>query len=211
MDTTRSPYPGLQPFDVDDAPYYYGRRAVIEKLVGMVARPEGKATFSFVGIIGESGSGKSSLVRAGLLPALSQIDAPGGPWRFGVASPGNDMLGNICHALAMAAIVPREQLQDCLNSLRCDTSSLRHIVEAANSRSPRARFLLVIDQLEEMFTYSVDVNRRDFALESLLTACALPDAPMSVVATIRSDFYGECAQNPRLAELYRPRRYFLPP
>ena len=120
-------------------------------------------------------------------------------------------MGNICHALAMAAIVPEEQQQDCLNSLRGDTSSLRHMVEAANSRSPRASFLLVIDQLEEMFTYSVDVNRRDFALESLLTACALPDASISVVATIRSDLYGECAQNPRLAEALSSSQILLAP
>lgn len=155
----------------------------------MVAAPEGKSKFAFVGIIGESGSGKSSLVRAGLLPALSRDASPGGPWRFGLARPGNNILDSICYALAAADVGREEQLREFINSSRGDTRALRSLMESANKPGSEGRFLLVLDQLEEVFTYTHD-SGREFALETVLTACALPEAPLSIVATIRSDYYG---------------------
>ena len=164
MDTVPSPYPGLRSFGTEDAPYYFGRRTLIEKLAKMVSAPDEKSNSAFVGIIGESGTGKSSLVRAGLLPALSRDDSPGGQRRFGVIRPGNNILDNICEALARAEIGPREEFRNALK--RGDTHTLRSAIQSSVGREPRQRFLLVLDQFEEVFAYQHDQSADSEACRS---------------------------------------------
>ena len=168
------PFKGLASFEPVDAEYYFGRERLVAELV---ARLVGSG---FLGIVGPSGSGKSSVLRAGLLPALAGGVLPGsGSWRRWLLRPGERPLDSLATVLVSGA---RDPLGEALDALPDDT-----------------RLLLAVDQLEELFTACrSDTERAAFA-ETLARAAADPRAV--VVVALRADFYGRFAEYPELAEL----------
>ena len=96
LETTAGPFPGLRPYEVDEAAFFFGRDGQVGKLVERLRRSR------FLAVVGTSGSGKSSLVRAGLLPALrgGMMAGAGAGWRVAVLRPGHDPFGNLARALA---------------------------------------------------------------------------------------------------------------
>ena len=208
MSTRASPYPGLRAFTTNDAPYFFGRRKIVNKLSALITDRDQDAKFALSGVLGESGIGKSSLVQAGLIPALRSDHSGGHDWTIAVARPGTDVLRSIYHALSAAQIAPEPRN---LESIYQDAGSLRRLVETAVAHGLKGRLLLVIDQFEEIFRFkgatSIDsveyeriISERGFAVEAILAACALPDPPLTVLITMRSGYYGECAKHPSFAE-----------
>ena len=96
----RAPYPGLRPFQPQEAPIFFGRARQTNEMLKRLERQR------FLAVVGASGSGKSSLVRAGLLPALQDgyLRGVSGDWRFVIARPGVDPFGNLADAFCRAAI-----------------------------------------------------------------------------------------------------------
>src|SRR5262245_62609363 len=90
-----NPFPGLRPFEVDESHLFFGRSGQSQRLIAKLSSTR------FLAVVGTSGSGKSSLVRAGLMPALYSGFMPGAGsgWRMAVMRPGNDPLGNLAQAL----------------------------------------------------------------------------------------------------------------
>jgi WD40 repeat protein/class 3 adenylate cyclase len=160
----RCPYKGLAAFEESDASYFYGR----ERLVGeLAARTVG---MGLLGVVGPSGSGKSSVVMAGLLPSLGAGLLPGSDgWSHAIIRPGEHPLD----ALGAAASV---------------------------SHDPGTRLVLVVDQLEEVFTATADESDRAAFIERLVELARDPDNCV-VVVTIRADYTGHFAPYPELAEL----------
>ena len=175
------PYKGLAAFDVDDAAYSFGR----ERLVGeLAARTVG---VGLLGVVGPSGSGKSSAVLAGLVPSLAAGLLPGSEgWRPVLMRPGER---------------PLLELRSALSSAGFNTNGDGDLAVAIGQLEVNDRLVLIVDQFEELFTTTVDGQERDAFVDALVGAAREDNERAMVVLTIRADFYGHCAEYPELARL----------
>jgi hypothetical protein len=199
-------YPGLRPFDTEDALLFFGRDPQTDELLRHLDDTR------FLAVVGLSGSGKSSLVRAGLLPALRRghLCSAGSQWRFSVMRPGSDPLG----ALARALDETLGERGDRLRTLR--SGSLGLLDASRHGRKADENVLLVVDQFEEIFRFQDAYRQRageaaEF-VELLLAACQEyePAWRVYVVITLRSDYVGECARFRRLPEALNDSQYLVP-
>ena len=179
---TANPYKGLRAFDEADAPDFFGREALTEQLLDRLA--EKVPGERFLAVVGPSGSGKSSVVRAGLVPALRAGALPG--WtraRVAVIIPGLHPMLELVAALRRVAGADGDDLDD----LSLDPADLGQVLELALPR--RSKLVLVIDQFEELFTLVEEEHLRTGFLEALYAAVVEPKGRLGVVITLRADFY----------------------
>ena len=159
--TLPSPYPGLRPFQPEESHLFFGREAQIED---MLARLE---DHRFLAVVGTSGCGKSSLVRAGLIPALEQgfLSDAKPNWRIAVMSPGSAPFDNLTTALLGEAALGHERRSVSQQAASWLQATLRRsplgLVEAvAESHLPEdTNLLLVVDQFEEIFRWTNRLQR----------------------------------------------------
>jgi WD40 repeat protein len=165
------PFKGLAHFDVADAAYFFGRERLVADLYSRVVDS------ALVGIIGPSGSGKSSILRAGLLAALAAGALPGSEgWRAVVLRPGEHPGGELRRALGGQSVA-----------------------QAVAGLSPGQRLVVAVDQLEELFTICADEAERTAFVASLTEAALDPERRVVVGVSLRADFYGRCAAYPEFA------------
>lgn len=177
-----SPFPGLRAFTPRDARIYFGRGHETDELVARVSAG------SFVAVVGASGTGKSSLIGAGLLPRLAAGAVPG--W----ALPEYDAERGAWSALRLTpAQFPAEARSGSLYD-----RMMSRATAALASRPPEAEALLFVDQFEELFT-AVPDELVEPVVAALAAVVATPR--VRVVVTIRSDFYHRCLELPQLASL----------
>lgn len=192
------PYRGLRFFDVQHAPFFFGREALTEWLVDELRRDN-----RFLAILGPSGSGKSSLARAGLVAMLKQGVLDGSAtWPIAIFRPGSRPLESLADTLHGAAGVAAtaSALRDLIESLRGDQRILHLSVRQALREAPvEARLFLLADQFEEVFTLSRDESERQAFIDNLLYASSVADGRAVVVLAMRADFYPKCAAYPGLA------------
>ena len=193
-----NPYRGLHAFQEADAGVFYGRSNFIQQLQSHLAQTR------FLAVVGPSGSGKSSVVKAGLIPALRQGAIPGSEnWFIVEMTPGARPLTELETALMPIAINPPPSL---LEPLQKDERGLTRVLKRIlpiNNRDERSQILLLIDQFEELFTLVEDEAARQHFLASLLAALADPLSQLQIVVTLRADFYDRPLQYPPLGELLR--------
>jgi hypothetical protein len=207
VDWPHHPYPGMAAFNHVQAPIFFGREAETRALLAKLQGPQGQRLLL---VAGRSGSGKSSLVRAGLWAALhdaARTPIPGSEsWVISAMKPNGGSLADPFLALAFGLHQAEPRLPDLgeadreAESLRTDPDGFAALLgRVLDGRPDAAEWLLIIDQFEELFT-SVPEARRDAFLDRLLSALALPR--LRVVATVRSDFLDACAAHAGLrAEL----------
>ncbi|MBW4652089.1 MAG: caspase family protein [Kaiparowitsia implicata GSE-PSE-MK54-09C] len=202
------PYRGLESFEEAHAEYFFGREEMTAKLVEKVAQS------SFVTLMGASGSGKSSLLRAGLMHHLRQGKQIAGSdrWRLKLITPGEHPL----HSLASAFVDPHlpnieraEQLRRAEHFLRDGRLGLGQLVRATLAPETtitsglgdrqRPRMVLVIDQFEELFSLCDDEEERQQFLSCVIAALESPDTSLCVVAGLRADFFSACVRYKNLA------------
>jgi WD40 repeat protein/class 3 adenylate cyclase len=191
---TRNPYKGLRAFAEDDAGDFFGREALTGHLIERLAQTR------FLAVVGPSGSGKSSVVRAGLVPRIRQGALPGSErWNVVEMFPGAYPLEELEAALLRGADKPPTGL---LEQLEQDERGLLRAVKQllANDES---ELVLVVDQLEEVFTLVEDEARRTQFLALLERAVTDPHARLRVVVTLRADFYDRPLLYSGFAELLR--------
>ncbi len=187
----RGPYPGLRPFSEDDAAVFFGREAEVEALWARIERRP------LLAIIGSSGAGKTSFVRAGVVPGR-----PDG-WAAIVCTPGRAPMRGLGRALAP--------------ELTGDLDALRQLVSFEDAevafdllqrwRKPYLGVLLVVDQFEELFTLNpADVQARFAAFLGRLAA----EADIRVVVSLRDDFFIRCCEQPPLAPVLTELTALLP-
>lgn len=214
MNTTdfANPFPGLRCFQAEEDYLFFGRHAQIEDLLGRLRANR------LVAVVGTSGSGKSSLVRAGLLPAIlgggmSQEDSA---WEVAVMRPGGSPLAHLAQSLCDAGLYDADA-EDALPHLQATLSRSRNGLIEALRQSPAgqgAKLLLVVDQFEELFRF----NRASAASQEesvgfvnlLLKATQEAGQSIYVVLTMRSDFLGECSQFLGLAEAVNDGEFLIP-
>ncbi len=179
-DIGHSPYVGLRPFEARHHDLFFGREQESEELHQQVLSQP------FVALIGNSGSGKSSLIGAGLLPRLPAAD-----WRVISLQPRTDLFDSLAASL-VPALYPdpaeqaaqREKLARLLAEPDYRLDHLLHTL--AGSR----RVLLLVDQFEEVFTLNTDRSRQRRAVELLLTL--LRGEAMTLLLSLRADYFGHC-------------------
>ncbi len=203
-----SPFPGLRAFTEDDAPIFFGRGRETDALVQQLENSR------FVAVVGASGSGKSSLVGAGLFPRLKANAIEGSAdWLYARFTPGNDPFEALVTALmdaipALAVDDPferDEKVEERAKRLQDKPERLTGIIEQALKDSDsHIQLLLFIDQFEELFTG--DANYAT-AFAALLAGAAKSDR-VHIIVTMRHDFYHKAVEVPDLAELLRADAVF---
>jgi energy-coupling factor transporter ATP-binding protein EcfA2 len=191
------PYPGLEPFREGMARYFFGREDEIADLQKRLdANP-------FVLVMGPSGSGKSSLVLAGLIPRLWGTEADPSPYLIHTLTPGREPLQSLAMVFVPEPGDPRRK-QLALD-LAQDRHELSRAIQAELRQQPAHfhRMLLVVDQFEEVFTQCDDAAQRDAFIQNLLYACGGADGAAKMVLTLRSDFFTPCYDYDPLVD---PRR-----
>jgi WD40 repeat protein len=187
------PYRGLQFFDVQHAPFFFGREALTEWLLNAL-----RGETRFLAIVGPSGSGKSSLARAGLVAALHRGQVIGSAqWPVVICRPGPDPLESLAVGLEPHA---SDDVLALVDKLQEDRRRL-HITTrvALQNESPRARLVMLVDQFEEVFTLCHDERVRSALIDNLLYAAQVAQGQTLVLLTLRADFYGRCAAYPALS------------
>jgi WD40 repeat protein/DNA-binding SARP family transcriptional activator len=196
-----NPYKGLHPFQEKDAPDFFGREASVQRLLSRL-KEDGPYT-RFLAVVGPSGSGKSSLVRAGLIPALRKGAIPGADgWKIVTILPGSHPLEELITALQrLAAPVDAALWHD----REGDARGLLRIIKHTLPEDEHIEMLLLIDQFEEVFSLVTDENIRRHFLDNLLTALTEPHSRLRVVITLRADCYDRPLLYAELGELVRER------
>jgi hypothetical protein len=203
-----SPYPGLRPFGVDEAPIFFGRDRETDELVQRLTDPTNRLLL----IVGSSGSGKSSLVAAGLLPRLQDNAVPGSEnWvldiRFTPAQVGDNALMALASQLALKLEKQNIQPRELAAELAIHPGQLNEVVEFLLQGRPHwAELLLFMDQFEELFTLVAPSHQESFIS---LIAVAAKMSRVRMVATLRADFYHRCLEHEKLTELLRTGSYPL--
>jgi DNA-binding SARP family transcriptional activator/WD40 repeat protein len=190
----QSPYKGLVAFEAEDREVFFGREAVVE---GLVARLE---TTRLLAVVGASGSGKSSVVRAGILAAVRHDALPGSAaWPTVMMSPGAHPLAELAAQLSLSSGVAAGSL---LDDLEHDARALDLAARQLAASSPTgSRVVLVIDQFEEIFTLCRDPEERRRFIDALAGAATETNGVTTVVNALRADFYGHCGGYPDLGRL----------
>ena len=197
------PYRGLFHFGPDDAEVFFGREVFVEELFAATQ------TLNFITVLGASGSGKSSVVLAGLVPKLQQA----GHWLFTHFRPGSDPF----HALALALVplyTPDLNATERIAQARqlagyfCEgTVPLADVFAQIHQNHPTERVLLIADQFEELYTLCGDQKIRRSFLDTLLASFqsspSQSQSPNVLVATMRVDFLGNALSYPPFGDLLR--------
>jgi energy-coupling factor transporter ATP-binding protein EcfA2 len=204
------PYRGLFAFREEDAPNFFGREDFTDKLSEMVE------TRRLVAVTGPSGSGKSSVVFAGLLPRLQQAAAlrqqQGKAWITASMRPGSRPFESLAAALVPVDRLNRlNDLHDLSGALRSGTTSLAAQAQARlDQNSDASRVLLVIDQFEEVFTLCAEVDVRRAFLDVLVEGVRRNPA-LHIAFTLRADFLGLAYSHRPMADALQDATLILGP
>ncbi|MCE6990066.1 NACHT domain-containing protein [Dyadobacter sp. CY323] len=207
--TLANPFPGLRSYEYEDHALFFGRDAHIRELKNKLL--DGR----FLALIGSSGSGKSSLIKAGLIPSVEESEG-GNRWKVVIFRPGSNPVRSFLTALR--------------NALKNDDPSWEHrdseTIEKEIFQDPRvalallteireAKILLVIDQFEELFRYELaedfsGKSRTTSFVQLLLTLINQRELPVHAVITMRSDYLDHCTEFNGLTEVINKGYYLLP-
>jgi tetratricopeptide (TPR) repeat protein len=212
-----NPFPGLRPYEADEDHLFFGREKQVDELLARLR------TTRFLSVVGTSGSGKSSLIRSGLIPSLYSgfMARAGSTWRIAVFRPGEDPIVQMAAALSRPDVLGRAgdlaEMSRVLVETTLRRGSLGLVEAVREARIPLHENILVfIDQFEELFRFRHvrEVrNSRDEAavfVKLLLEAASQHEIPIYVVLTMRSDFLGDCMQFAGLPEAVTAGQYLVP-
>jgi tetratricopeptide (TPR) repeat protein len=217
------PFPGLRPFAYQDREFFFGRQDQIYALYRRIDR------FRFITVVGSSGSGKSSLVRAGLLPLLDveTREAGGHNWVCCEMRPGDAPLSRLTDLLVSLSVdddpmVASGRRDRIAAQLRRSSFGISEALAETSSVAGKS-LVLVIDQFEELFRYAgssdktgltaEEVRARDEAtqfVQLLLESSHSPSIKTHVLLTMRSDFIGDCARFHGLPEAVCEAQFLTP-
>jgi WD40 repeat protein len=201
------PYRGLASYQPEDAEIFCGRDALIASLIELAARS--RADGGPVIVVGPSGSGKSSLLRAGLIPAVERGDPPfdAEPWRFALCTPGSRPLYELARQITLLVGGTPGAIEEKLLE---DPHSAGTLLRAPDP--PGSRLLIVVDQFEEVFTAEVDDGQRHAFIRALCSAASDQSGSRPLVALgLRADFYLSAVRVPELVQALQDSQLVVGP
>jgi energy-coupling factor transporter ATP-binding protein EcfA2 len=209
-----NPFPGLRPFEPDEDYLFFGREKQTDELLRRLR------TTRFLSVLGHSGSGKSSLVRSGLIPSLhgGAMTRAGSRWRVAIMRPGENPLGNLAASLTAPEALGGGD-DDGLTRSLFETvlrASRLGLVECVRQSQigDTDNVLVLVDQFEEIFRYkrsrSADGGDEAAAFVKLLLAAHESEIPIYIAITMRSDFIGDCMEFSTLPEVVNEGIYLVP-
>ncbi|MEN2281651.1 hypothetical protein AAGF08_05880 [Algoriphagus sp. SE2] len=212
-----NPFPGLRSFEEEEEYLFFGRENQIDELLSKLNKTR------LLAVVGASGSGKSSLVKSGLIPALHSgyLSNAGSGWRICTLKPGNDPIGNLSEALSSEEILGENQVTPNTSAiiesiLRRSSKGIAETIRQL-SDSKDQNILIVVDQFEELFRFSkyeksVSKGTRDAVvfINLLLEISARTQGRIYIVFTMRSDFLGDCSEFRGLPEAINDGQYLIP-
>jgi hypothetical protein len=212
----RNPYKGLHAFTTGDAQDFFGRDRLVDELVKdvqglLVPKQSAPEQGRLLALIGPSGSGKSSVLMAGLLPKLQHDALPdSAKWIYLESMmPGKRPLESL--ALVLKSFFPDSAIKTLREDLDDDAARGLHLLVTQLVKKSDTRVVLIIDQFEELFTQTESEAERQQFIQLLLTAATEPHGPVVVLLTIRADFYDHPMLYPELNRLMQAHlRQVLP-
>ena len=220
-----APYAGLRPFEQHEAEIFFGRESHVDRLLEILQRTR------FLAVIGPSGSGKSSLVRAGMLPALAAgWLGTGSDWRIVTMRPGDHPLRRLATGLLEPTALGEQLLPGGNDLDRLETTpalieaelrrgplGLVHLVEDIRARTASPtnfNLLILVDQFEEIFRYSergiAQGDEADAFVNLLLASYRAAEASIYIAITMRTDFLGNCVRFLELPDAINHAQYLTP-
>ena len=216
--STLNPFPGLRPFKIEESHLFFGREGQSDEVLLKLSKSR------FVGVIGPSGSGKSSFIYCGVMPILygGFLTDASAEWDVIVTRPGAGPIDNLAESLLkndreyQGADAEEKKIKRTIFSTLLRSSSLGLVEAIEQTRKNKdINYLVLVDQFEELFRFK-DSNDANSVNESLafinllMEAINYPDAPIYVAITMRSDFIGDCAQFPELTRKINDSHYLIP-
>ena len=213
-----NPFPGLRPFKIEESHLFFGREGQSDEVLLKLSKSR------FVGVIGPSGSGKSSFIYCGVLPILygGFLTDASPNWEVVVTRPGANPIDNMAESLLGVskeynqADPEDKKIKRTIVSTLLRSSSLGLVEAIQQSRKATdVNYLILVDQFEELFRFkdSADPNSINETLgfvNLLMEAVNYEDSPIYVAITMRSDFIGDCAQFPELTRKINDSHYLIP-
>lgn len=195
-----NPYKGLRAFEEEDADDFFGRQALVQSILSRLQ--EDHPLSRFLAVVGPSGSGKSSVVKAGVIPAIrKELN-----WLITDMMPGPYPFEELAVALNQLADTPNP---DLLNHIALDKRGLLRTTRLALPTAEHV--LIVIDQFEEVFTLVHDTERARLFLDLLYQAVIDRNSPLHIIVTLRADFYDRPLLYPDFSELIKQRTEVVTP
>ncbi len=195
-----NPFPGLRPFEKHEHHLFFGREEQIRELSRKLNRTR------FLAVVGTSGSGKSSLIRAGFVPSLEK----NAQWHVAIMRPGSDPIGNL--AIEINKIPEVNEIAD---SGEFTEISLRQssfgLIETIQEHRLKEKILIVVDQFEELFRFK-KANREDAIkfVKLLLESSQQREVPIYIILTMRSEYFGNCSEFRGLPQAISDGQYLIP-
>jgi len=218
-DQLANPFPGLRPFSIDESHLFFGREGQSDEVLLKLSKNR------FIGVIGPSGSGKSSFIYCGVLPILygGFLTETGPNWDVVVMRPGSAPIENLAHSILEKDPAYKKSDEDEQKIKRTITTTLLRssslgLVEAIvqTKRKSNNNYLILVDQFEELFRFKDSRDNENSLNETLafvnllMEAVNYSEVPIYVAITMRSDFIGECAQFPDLTKKINDSHYLIP-
>lgn len=213
-----NPFVGLRPFRTEESLLFFGRNEQTVELLQQLHKTR------FLAVVGSSGCGKSSLIRAGLIPKLKAgfLIEDRDRWLTATMKPGDSPLRNLATALLEAAFgdtteaMPEAMVDDFVKAIRQSGAETITTRLAAKLGDASSNLLLLVDQFEEIFRFGVESNKPDQREEAedyvglMLALAEQRTLPIYVVMTMRSDFIGDCDNFYGLPEAMNRSQYLVP-
>lgn len=211
-DDATNPYVGLRPFDVDESILFFGRNDQTLELLQRLHQHH------FVAVVGSSGSGKSSLLLAGLIPALKAgyLVDDSDHWLIAIMKPGQSPLYNLAQSILQNVVTGSTDVAQLVQKIKEEGADVLIDMFTPLQKEKNINFFLLVDQFEELFRFAMeqkDAARKDEAIDFvniMLELSQNPQIPFYVVITMRSDFIGDCAQFYGLPEAMNKSQYLVP-
>ena len=211
------PYPGLRPFHYTESDVFFGREEQTQTLL------EKLSAHRFISVVGQSGCGKSSLVRAGVIAQLRRLSGQDGSWWVGAMRPADAPLQNLTRALLSQSLFEQEGAEPlaedaeskefaavlaCLQRGENGLADLLH----ENPLPPKTNLLIVVDQFEEICqtSHGANLDEKQAFIALLLASVRQTEFPVYVMTTMRSEFLGEVALFPGLTEMMNASQFIVP-
>lgn len=201
-----NPFPGIRSYEINEHHHFFGREHQVSELINKLSETK------FLAIVGSSGCGKSSLIKAGLIPELFKTNKENLPesWKLFIFRPAEDPIGNLANALAQEI----HDFETIESDLRSGNDGLVKVSEKL--LRPGQSALIYIDQFEELFrfrrsgSFSQTFAEASAFIGLILHAIDQSEVPVNIVLSMRTDFLDECTEFRGLSEMINKGYYLVP-